>query len=132
MDHSWRCAAVMDLDRSLEFYSGVLGFPIVERWKKREAAWVMAGRNTRIGLWTPQVGIAGGRGGVHVHYALHANKNGIDAIVERLRSHGYQPQVVEFPTDRGRAAYVDDPDGNVVEFWDWNVAEHLNPSTHDT
>jgi hypothetical protein len=24
-----------------------------------------------------------------------------------------------------RAAYVSDPDGNVVELWTWNVARHL-------
>jgi hypothetical protein len=26
---------------------------------------------------------------------------------------------------RGRAAYVTDPGGHVVEFWTWDVAEHL-------
>jgi predicted enzyme related to lactoylglutathione lyase len=25
----------------------------------------------------------------------------------------------------GRAVYADDPDGNVVELWTWDVAEHL-------
>jgi catechol-2,3-dioxygenase len=25
----------------------------------------------------------------------------------------------------GRALYVDDPDGNVVELWTWDVGEHL-------
>ena len=25
----------------------------------------------------------------------------------------------------GRAAYVTDPDGNVVELWTWDVSEHL-------
>lgn len=118
---------VADLDRSLEFYAGVLRFPIVERWKGREAAWLMAGCHTRIGLWTPQVGIAGGRGGVHVHYALHTTRESIDEIVERLRARGYDPQIVDFTSyNRGRAAYITDPDGNVVEFWDWDVAEHLN------
>ncbi len=26
---------------------------------------------------------------------------------------------------RGRAAYVNDPDGNVVELWTWDVGTHL-------
>jgi catechol-2,3-dioxygenase len=26
---------------------------------------------------------------------------------------------------RGRSLYVEDPDGNVVELWSWDVAEHL-------
>ena len=28
-------------------------------------------------------------------------------------------------TADSRAAYVDDPDGNVVELWTWDVANHL-------
>ena len=32
--------------------------------------------------------------------------------------------MIEFP-GAGRAAYVDDPDGNVVELWTWDVGEHL-------
>ena len=27
----------------------------------------------------------------------------------------------------GRAAYVNDPDGNLVELWTWDVAGHLRP-----
>ncbi len=47
--------------------------------------------------------------------------------VERLRSHEYEPEVVVFEDpDRGRALYVTDPDGNVVELWTFEVGEHLN------
>ena len=45
----------------------------------------MAGTGTRIGLWRPQVGIAGGRGGVHVHYAFHLDESAYDDAVARLR-----------------------------------------------
>ena len=54
---------VVDLEASEWFYAQVLGFPVVDRWPDREAVWVMAGDRTRIGLWRPQVGLAGGRGG---------------------------------------------------------------------
>ena len=30
-----------------------------------------------------------------------------------------------FGTTHGRAAYVEDPDGHLVEFWTWDVAGHL-------
>jgi catechol 2,3-dioxygenase-like lactoylglutathione lyase family enzyme len=117
---------VLDLDRAISFYTEVLGLPLVERWDHRDAAWVMAGDRTRIGLWRPQVGLAGGRGGVHVHYALHIAEEDYDAAVERLRARGHEPEEVVFSgDDRGRAAYVDDPDGNVVELWTWDVAGHL-------
>jgi catechol 2,3-dioxygenase-like lactoylglutathione lyase family enzyme len=86
----------------------------------------MAGTGTRIGLWRPQVGIAGGRGGVHLHYAFHLDDDAFDDAVVRLRSFGFEPEEHPFD-DQGRAAYVDDPDGNVVELWTWDVAGHLAP-----
>jgi catechol-2,3-dioxygenase len=116
---------VLDLDAAERFYSGTLGLPVVERWPHREAIWVMAGNRTRIGLWRPQVGIASGRGGVHVHYALGIADEDFDPAVTRLRDAGYDPEVVVFDDARGRALYVHDPDGNVVELWTWDVAGHL-------
>ena len=89
--------------------------------------WLMAGARTRIGLWRPQVGIAQGRGGVHVHFAMNIDDADFDAAVARLRSKGCKPEVVSFADDdRGRALYVTDPDGNVVEFWTWDVQGHLS------
>ena len=40
---------VVDLEAAEEFYAGVLGLPVVERWPDREAIWVMAGERTRSG-----------------------------------------------------------------------------------
>ncbi len=113
---------VVDLGRSVQFYAEVLGLPVVERWEHRGVVWVMAGERTRIGLWEPQVGLAGGRGGIHVHYALYIDEDSFDEVVERLRGFGHD---VEIDEDRGRAVYVHDPDGNVVELWTWDVAQHL-------
>jgi catechol 2,3-dioxygenase-like lactoylglutathione lyase family enzyme len=118
---------VADLERAVAFYEDVLGLPVVERWTEREAAWLMAGERTRIGLWTPQVGLAGGRGGVHVHFAMHVDEGGLEDMLARLREHGYEPEQMQFSDGRGRAAYVTDPDGHVVEFWTWDVGEHLRP-----
>src|SRR6059058_4372532 len=105
---------VVDLEASERFYSEVLGLPVVERWPDREAIWVMAGDRTRIGLWRPQVGIARGRGGVHVHYAMHLAEADYEAAVARLRERAEVTEEVVFD-GRGRAVYADDPDGNVVE-----------------
>ena len=117
---------VVDLERAERFYAHMLGFPVVGRWEEGGRVWLMAGERTRIGLWRPQLGIANGRGGVHVHYAMHVEDEHFDAAVERLRAHGQEPELVSFEDEgRGRAAYVTDPDGNVVEFWTWDVAGHL-------
>jgi catechol 2,3-dioxygenase-like lactoylglutathione lyase family enzyme len=119
---------VVDLEASERFYAGVLGLPVVERWAEREAIWVMAGDRTRIGLWRPQVGLHGGRGGIHVHFAMHIPADRYDAAVAHLRGQGQQVVEQAF-NNRGRAAYVDDPDGNVVELWTWDVGEHLSGAT---
>ena len=116
---------VLDLEAAEQFYAGVLGFPVVGR-RDDDRVWVMAGTRTRIGLWTPQVGIAAGRGGLHVHYAMEIGPGDYAAAVARLREHGYEPHEESFEDEgRGRAAYVTDPDGNVVELWTWDVAGHL-------
>ena len=115
---------VVDLEASEAFYSGVLGLRVVERWRDREAVWVMAGDRTRIGLWRPQVGLAGGRGGLHVHFAMHIAEPDYEGAVSLLRERGEDVEEIAFD-GAGRAAYVTDPDGNVVELWTWDVAEHL-------
>jgi len=118
-----------DLVAAERFYAEVLGFPVVERWHRNgETVWVMAGDRTRIGLWRPQLGLGEGRGGVHVHYAMGLPAEAYAGVVERLRSHGYEVldhDHSKYGNGRGRAAYVTDPGGHVVEFWTWDVAEHL-------
>jgi YD repeat-containing protein len=115
---------VQDLEAAEEFYSGVLGLPVVERWPDREAIWVMAGERTRIGLWRPQIGLAGGQGGAHVHFAMQIADADYEGAVAQLRERGAEVQEIAFD-GAGRAAYVTDPDGHVVELWTWDVAEHL-------
>jgi catechol-2,3-dioxygenase len=117
---------VLDLERAEHFYAELLGFPVVERWEHRDAVWVLAGR-TRIGLWKPQVGVGGGRGGVHVHYALQIEEGHYAAIVEGLRGRGLD--VTEDDFGHSRAVYVTDPDGNVVEFWTGNVGGMYTPAS---
>src|SRR5512132_2772742 len=104
---------VVDLEASERFYSELLGLPVVDRWPDREAIWVMAGERTRIGLWRPQVGLFGSRGGLHVHFAMNIADEDYEAAVERLRSKGLEVRETAFE-GAGRAAYVNDPDGNLV------------------
>ena len=109
---------VADLDAAVRFYGEVLGLPVQRRSDER--AWFLVGERSRIGLWSPQVGIAGGRGGAHVHYAMHIGEDDYEAAVARLREHGLDVHAEDFE-EKGRAAYVTDPDGNVVELWSWGA-----------
>jgi catechol 2,3-dioxygenase-like lactoylglutathione lyase family enzyme len=115
---------VSDLDAARRFYRDVLGF---EETLYGEGAdgryWYLVGDTARLGLWTEQVGLAGGRGGEHVHYAFHVEDAQIDALKERIEDAGAE---VEGPVQLGpgRAIYITDPDGNVVEFWSQDMAEY--------
>ncbi|MDQ5820934.1 MAG: methyltransferase domain-containing protein [Actinomycetota bacterium] len=117
---------VEDLRTAERFYAGVLGLPVVEHWPDREVTWLMAGTRTRIGLWCPQIGgAARGRGGAHVHFALHLPERDFDAAVTRLRAAGLDPEVTQRDKHRrsaNRSVYVFDPDGNCVELWTQDVS----------
>jgi catechol 2,3-dioxygenase-like lactoylglutathione lyase family enzyme len=119
---------VADLERAERFYADELGLPVVERWPWRDAIWVLAGR-TRLGLWKPQVGLEGSRGGEHVHFAIQVSEQSFDARVETLRAAGHEVPLHDFgPLGEGtrssRSAYVNDPDGHLVELWTADMADY--------
>jgi catechol 2,3-dioxygenase-like lactoylglutathione lyase family enzyme len=119
---------VSDLERSERFYTEALGLPVVERWPHRDAVWVLAG-STRIGLWKPQVGLEGSRGGEHVHFAMQVDEGSFDSRVAALRKAGQDAPVHEFgPLGQGsrssRSVYAMDPDGHLVELWTADMADY--------
>jgi catechol 2,3-dioxygenase-like lactoylglutathione lyase family enzyme len=115
---------VSDLEAARRFYRDVLGFEETLYGEGAEGRyWYLVGETARLGIWTEQVGLAGGRGGAHVHYAFSVADEEIDRLMERIESAGAE---VEGPIQLGpgRAIYVTDPDGNVVEFWSQDMAEY--------
>ena len=118
---------VEDLDRSVAFYRDVLELKEVERWPEaRPGVWLDIGRNGVLGLWPPSsggpgVGIAGGRGGAHVHFAIYVAPGSLPELKAKLERAGH---ATEGPLDfdhGNRSLFVHDPDGNVVELGDWAV-----------
>jgi catechol 2,3-dioxygenase-like lactoylglutathione lyase family enzyme len=117
---------VRDLDAARRFYRDVLGFEETLFGEGREGRyWYLIGDSARLGLWTPQVGLAGGRGGAHVHFALHVEDEEIERLAGRIGAAGSE---VEGPIQLGpgRAIYVTDPDGNAVEFWSQDMREYAS------
>jgi catechol-2,3-dioxygenase len=115
---------VSDLEAARSFYRDVLGFEETLYGEGREdRVWYLIGSTARLGLWTPQVGLAGGRGGAHVHFAFQLDRERLDSLAARLRARGIE---VEGPIQLGadRAIYVTDPDGNVAEFWTQDMADY--------
>jgi catechol 2,3-dioxygenase-like lactoylglutathione lyase family enzyme len=118
---------VTDLARSVDFYRDLLGLEVVVEWPEpRKGVWLSIGRHAVLGLWPPSsggpgVGIAGSRGGSHVHFAIYVAPGGLTDLKERLEAANQQ---VEGPVgfDHGnQSLFVIDPDGNVVELGDWKV-----------
>lgn len=104
--------------RALErFYCDALGCKVLAREDDR--IWLSCGERTRLGLWTRGEKEFGDRGGSHVHFAFRVPPRGLDRLNERLRSHGVE---VEGPVEHpggDRSVYFKDPEGNVVEIWDF-------------
>jgi catechol 2,3-dioxygenase-like lactoylglutathione lyase family enzyme len=115
---------VSDLEAARSFYRDVLGFEETLYGEGREGRyWYLVGDSARLGLWTEQVGLAGGRGGAHVHFAFQVPDPEVDRIKSRIEAAGAE---VEGPIQLGpgRAVYVTDPDGNVVEFWSQEMTDY--------
>jgi catechol-2,3-dioxygenase len=106
-----------DIARLERFYVQAMGLQVLAREDDR--VWLAAGEHARLGLWSPGEKEFGDRGGAHVHFAFSAAPGRLDALVERLRA---QDVAVDGPREHDggdRSIYVEDPEGNVVEVWDF-------------
>jgi catechol-2,3-dioxygenase len=106
-----------DLDLLVDFYAEAFGFRAIKREDDR--IWMACGSRTRLGIWSPGEKEFGDRGGRHVHFALSASPDGLERIVKRLRDRAVDSRgPVEHPGG-DRSIYVEDPEGNVVEVWNF-------------
>lgn len=122
---------VADLDAARRFYRDRLGLEETLYGEGAEGRyWYLIGDSARLGLWTEQVGLAGGRGGAHVHFALSVADEEIDRLRERLAAGGLD---VEGPIQLGpgRAIYLTDPDGNVLELWSQDMRAYAAGARED-
>jgi catechol-2,3-dioxygenase len=99
------------------FYVDGMGLAVLAREDDR--VWLAAGPCARLGLWAPGAKEFGDRGGRHVHFAFSAAPGRLDALCERLRAYGAEPRGPERHDGGDRSLYVEDPEGNVVEVWDF-------------
>ena len=123
---------VSNLDAARRFYRDDLGFEETLYGEGREGRyWYLVGDSARLGLWTPQTGLAGGRGGSHVHFAFHVSEEDLEALQGRLAERGVETEG-PIQLGPGRAVYITDPDGNVVEFWTQDMAEYCGVARSGT
>lgn len=122
---------VSDLERSIAFYSGVLGFDVTQRYGSQAAFLSAGGYHHHIGLntWESQ-----GSGPAPRHYPglyhtaiLYPDRKTLADALRRVMAAGIP---VDGAADHGvsEAIYISDPDGNGVELYrdrpksDWPLA----------
>jgi catechol-2,3-dioxygenase len=99
------------------FYTQAMGLEVLAR--ENDRIWLAAGPHARLGLWSPGRKEFGDEGGAHVHFAFSAAPGRLDAIAQRLEAHGASVRGPERHDGGDRSLYVQDPEGNVVEVWDF-------------
>jgi catechol-2,3-dioxygenase len=99
------------------FYTDALGLGVLAR--ENDRTWLAAGPHARLGLWTPGRKEFGDEGGAHVHFAFTAAPGRLDALKQRLEAHGADVRGPEEHDGGDRSLYIRDPEGNVVEVWDF-------------
>ena len=124
---------VSDLERSLAFYSGVLGFELMQRFGSQAAFLSAGGYHHHIGLntWESAGGAppAPGSTGLYHVAILYPTRAALADALHRLQSAGIQ---LDGAADHGvsEALYLRDPDGNGLELY-WDRAPELWPRTAD-
>lgn len=113
---------VADLQRALDFYCGVLGFELTQRWGTSAAFISAGGYHHHIGLNTWE-SLGGpppppGTTGLYHHAILYPTRAALADALRRVIKAGIP---LDGAADHGvsEALYLRDPDGNGVElYWD--------------
>ena len=111
---------VADLDRSLAFYSGILGFEITQRYGSSAVFLSAGGYHHHIGLntWDSKGGKppAPGTTGLYHTAILYPDRAALGTVLKRIVDAGYP---LDGAADHGvsEALYLSDPDGNGVELY---------------
>lgn len=113
---------VSDLERAIGFYSGVLGFEVMQRLGSQAAFLSAGGYHHHIALntWESKGGHAPAPGTTGLYHAaiLYPTRAALAGALRRVLDAGIQ---LDGASDHGvsEALYLRDPDGNGVElYWD--------------
>jgi catechol 2,3-dioxygenase len=113
---------VSDFDKALQFYQGLLGFELMQRYGTQAAFISAGGYHHHIGLNTWYSEGAGpapkGSPGLFHTAILYSTRKDLAMVLQRLLDAGYP---LTDASDHGvsEALYLNDPDGNGVElYWD--------------
>lgn len=99
------------------FYSEVFGWEQLSSQPDR--IWLGCGERSRLGLWSQGAKEFGDEGGRHVHFALSVHPGHLDELVRELSRRRVRHEGPVEHDGGDRSVYFEDPEGNVVEAWDF-------------
>ena len=124
---------VADLERSMQFYCGLLGFELITMYGTQAAFISAGGYHHHIGLntWHSKGSSPAAENSVGLYHTaiLYPARRDLAVIFRRLLEAGYP---LTGASDHGvsEAIYLDDPDGNGVELY-WDRPRELWPKNKD-
>jgi catechol 2,3-dioxygenase len=122
---------VSDLQRALDFYQGLLGFELTQRYGSQAAFVSAGGYHHHIGLntWESLGAPPAPKSGVGLFHTaiVYPERKDLAGIYKRLMDASY-PLTGAANHGVSEALYLDDPDGNGVELY-WDKPRDLWPRT---
>ena len=124
---------VADLERAIEFYRGVLGFQVTQRYGEQAAFLSAGGYHHHIGLntWESLGGLPPPTGATGLYHLaiLYPTRAALADALRRVLAAGI---ALDGASDHGvsEALYLRDPDGNGVELY-WDRPHEEWPRTPD-
>jgi catechol-2,3-dioxygenase len=106
-----------DPEALARFYVDCFGLRVLSRDDDR--IWLGAGDSARLGIWKPGEKEFGDEGGAHVHFAFAVEPGRLARLHERVTRYGLEVEGPHAHDGGDRSMYVQDPEGNVVEAWDY-------------
>ncbi len=114
---------VTNLDKSIEFYTGLLGMRIIGRSKMEQTKGETVGLKTEDGSFVLELNYYekdspyyteynAGDGLDHMGFKV----DGLDKALEEAEKAGY-PTILSMKSNDARWAYIQDPDGNWIELY---------------
>jgi catechol 2,3-dioxygenase len=124
---------VSDIQKSLDFYSGLLGFELITMYGDQAAFISAGGYHHHIGLntWHSEGAPPAKKEGVGLYHTaiVYPTRKDLAIIYARLKENGYH---LTGASDHGvsEALYLNDPDGHGVELY-WDRPKELWPKKSD-
>lgn len=121
------CLGSTDLQRTIGFYEGLLGCRVVHEFRNDAGqlygVFLSCNNATFLEFFLERE--PKGKGGLYRHFCFEVDS--IEDMAGDLREKGYPVNVRRGRTDRVLQFFVEDPDGNVVEFQEHDQQSILYP-----